>query len=115
MNPPDDARPHGAAPEGGAAAGPPTGSGSDAAAAGTPDPADLAADAAYAHETAVRRADAALRTYTLSEDGWRAGPSATLQRVLADLLHWCDDTQRDFDAVLGRARALHGTERRTDG
>ncbi|GHJ34796.1 hypothetical protein [Streptomyces sp. TS71-3] len=103
---PSDAAPHAEGPDAPAPAAQPGD--------GTPDPADLAADAAYAHEEAIRRADAALRTYTLSEDGWRTGPSATLQRMLADLLHWCDDTQRDFGTVLARARDLHATERGTD-
>ncbi|MGV4925698.1 hypothetical protein K2224_18975 [Streptomyces sp. BHT-5-2] len=58
-------------------------------------------------EAAVRRANEALQAYTLSGDGWRRGPGETLQRVLADLLHWCEDTQRDFDAALRRARAQH--------
>ncbi|MFE4059828.1 hypothetical protein ACFXP3_26655 [Streptomyces sp. NPDC059096] len=60
-----------------------------------------------ARDAAVRRANAALETYTLSGDGWRRSPGETLHQVLADLLHWCDGTQRDFDAALKRARALH--------
>ncbi|GGJ95205.1 hypothetical protein GCM10011583_28460 [Streptomyces camponoticapitis] len=63
-------------------------------------------------DAAVRRASAALETYTLSGDGWRRGPGETLTRVLADLLHWSDDTQRDFDQAMSRARALHAAERR---
>ncbi|MGG2464556.1 hypothetical protein ACO0M4_33165 [Streptomyces sp. RGM 3693] len=59
------------------------------------------------HDAAVRRANAALETYTLSGDGWRRSPGETLQHVLADLLHWCEDTQRDFDAALEHARARH--------
>ncbi|MEU7182401.1 hypothetical protein ACWIG3_26885 [Streptomyces celluloflavus] len=62
------------------------------------------------HEAAVKRANAALETYTLSGDGWRRSPGETLQHVLADLLHWCDDTQRDFDAALERARARYAGE-----
>ncbi|WP_234441939.1 hypothetical protein [Streptomyces sp. NRRL S-1448] len=58
-------------------------------------------------DAAVRRANAALQTYTLSGDGWRRSPGETLQQVLTDLLCWCDDTQRDFDAALERARARH--------
>ncbi|QRX89853.1 MULTISPECIES: hypothetical protein [Streptomyces] len=58
-------------------------------------------------EAAVRRVNEALQAYTLSGEGWRRGPGETLQCVLADLLHWCDDTQRDFDAALRRARAQH--------
>ncbi|MFI6764545.1 hypothetical protein [Streptomyces sp. NPDC050355] len=58
----------------------------------------------------MRRANGALSTYTLSGEGWRRGPRETLQHVLADLLHWCDDTQRDFDAALARARARHAEE-----
>ncbi|MFG2291603.1 hypothetical protein ACGFOU_36690 [Streptomyces sp. NPDC048595] len=58
----------------------------------------------------MRRANEALQTYTLSGEGWRRGPSETLQQVLTDLLHWCDDTQRDFDAALARARARHAGE-----
>ncbi|MFE0190470.1 hypothetical protein [Streptomyces sp. NPDC058989] len=62
------------------------------------------------HDAAVRRADEALQTYTLSGEGWRRSPSETLQQVLADLLLWCDDTQRDFDAALARARTEHARE-----
>ncbi|MFH8555496.1 hypothetical protein ACH4FE_18035 [Streptomyces celluloflavus] len=62
------------------------------------------------HEAAVKRANAALETYTLSGDGWHRSPGETLQHVLADLLHWCDDTQRDFDAALERARARYAGE-----
>ncbi|MEE4418984.1 MULTISPECIES: hypothetical protein [Streptomyces] len=58
-------------------------------------------------DAAVRRANAALQTYTLSDDGWRRSPGETLQQLLADLLCWCDDTQRDFDAALERARSRH--------
>ncbi|MEU5839403.1 hypothetical protein ABZ820_37880 [Streptomyces diacarni] len=61
------------------------------------------------HQAAVDRANAALQTHTLTE-GWRDSPSQTLGRVLADLLHWCDDTQRDFDAALARARRQHAAE-----
>ncbi|RII22122.1 hypothetical protein DSC45_00145 [Streptomyces sp. YIM 130001] len=68
-------------------------------------------DAEAAHEAAVRRAGEALQTYTLSADGWRRSPSETLQRLLADLQHWCDDTQRDFDGALTRSRTHHTTER----
>lgn len=63
-------------------------------------------------DEAVRRAGAALETYTLAGDGWHRGPGETLTRVLADLMHWSDDTQRDFDAALSRAHALHAAERR---
>lgn len=63
-------------------------------------------------DAAVRRAGAALETYTLSGDGWRRSPGETLSRVLADLMHWSDDTQRDFEDVLSRARDLHTAERR---
>ncbi|WP_405795892.1 hypothetical protein [Streptomyces sp. NBC_01506] len=63
-------------------------------------------------DAAVRRASAALETYTLSGDGWRRSPSETLTRLLADLRHWSDDTQRDFDAAVSRARDLHTAERR---
>ncbi|KOT99062.1 hypothetical protein ADK86_15650 [Streptomyces sp. NRRL F-5755] len=63
------------------------------------------------NEEQVRRAGAALETYTLSEAGWRASPSETLQRVLADLLHWCEATQRDFDRSLALARERYGEER----
>ncbi|MEV7086803.1 hypothetical protein AB0O07_13025 [Streptomyces sp. NPDC093085] len=58
----------------------------------------------------MKRANAAMETYTLSGDGWRRSPGETLQQVLVDLLHWCDDTQRDFDAAMGRARARHTAE-----
>ncbi|MFK0294967.1 hypothetical protein ACIQU6_31475 [Streptomyces sp. NPDC090442] len=58
-------------------------------------------------DAAVRRVNEALQAYTLSAEGWRRSPGETLQCVLADLLHWCDDTQRDFDAALRRARARH--------
>ncbi|UNT00398.1 hypothetical protein MMF93_30960 [Streptomyces tubbatahanensis] len=61
------------------------------------------------HQAAVDRANAALQTHTLTE-GWRNSPGQTLGRVLADLLHWCDDTQRDFDAALARARRQHAAE-----
>ncbi|MFJ8387803.1 hypothetical protein ACIQ9Q_25470 [Streptomyces sp. NPDC094438] len=61
-------------------------------------------------EAAVKRTNAALETYTYSGDGWRRSPGETLQHVLADLLHWCDDTQRDFDAALERARARYAAE-----
>ncbi|MGY1439734.1 hypothetical protein [Streptomyces reniochalinae] len=61
------------------------------------------------HQAAVDRANTALQTHTLTE-GWRNSPSQTLGRVLADLLHWCDDTQRDFDAALARARRQHAAE-----
>ena len=67
------------------------------------------------HDAAVRRADEVLQTYTLSAEGWRRSPGETLQCVLADLLHWCDDTQRDFDAALLRAQALHATTRLGQG
>ncbi|MGW5118460.1 hypothetical protein ACWEQ8_23935 [Streptomyces noursei] len=67
------------------------------------------------HDAAVRRANAALETYTLSGDGWRDSPGETLQHVLADLLHWCADTQRDFDAALERARARYSGERTSRG
>ena len=60
-----------------------------------------------AHQAAVQRAGEALQTYTLSADGWRRSPGETLRLLLADLMHWCDDTQRDFDAALERARARH--------
>ncbi|HEY1178880.1 MAG TPA: hypothetical protein VGF17_22230 [Phytomonospora sp.] len=63
------------------------------------------------HDEAVRRANAALQEYTLSPEGWRTSPSETLQRVLADLMHWCDDTQRDFDKALAVAREWHTGER----
>lgn len=63
-----------------------------------------------AHQAAVERANAALETQTLGE-GWHNSPGETLGRVLADLLHWCDDTQRDFDAALARARRQHAAER----
>ncbi|MEU6327962.1 MULTISPECIES: hypothetical protein [unclassified Streptomyces] len=62
------------------------------------------------HDTAVERANEALQTYTLSAEGWRSSPGETLQQILTDLLHWCDDTQRDFDAALERARSRHSTE-----
>ncbi|GIG69249.1 hypothetical protein [Phytomonospora endophytica] len=62
------------------------------------------------HDEAVRRANAALQEYTLSAEGWRTSPSGALQRVLADLLHWCDDTQRDFDKALTAARERHAAE-----
>ncbi|MGK4584658.1 hypothetical protein [Kitasatospora sp. HPMI-4] len=58
----------------------------------------------------MRRANAALETYTFSGDGWRRSPGETLEHALADLLHWCDDTQRDFDAALERARARYAGE-----
>ncbi|MGW0531002.1 hypothetical protein [Streptomyces sp. NPDC003032] len=64
-----------------------------------------------AHTAASRRATEALQAYALSEEGWRDSPSETLQRVLADLLHWCDDTQRDFDRALSTARTHHTAER----
>ncbi|MHB6905544.1 hypothetical protein [Streptomyces sp. DB-54] len=63
------------------------------------------------HDAAVGRANAALETYTLSSDGWQRSPGETLRHVLADLLHWCDDTQRDFDAALEQARARYAGER----
>ncbi|MEU7205904.1 hypothetical protein [Streptomyces sp. NPDC045470] len=59
----------------------------------------------------VARAGAALETYTLSGQGWRASPSETLQRVLADLMHWCDATQRGFERSLAAARERYGEER----
>ncbi|MFI9228516.1 hypothetical protein [Streptomyces rimosus] len=59
----------------------------------------------------VRRATTALETYTLSEEGWRTSPSETLQRVLADLMHWCEATQRGFDRSLALARERYGEER----
>ncbi|MET9961731.1 hypothetical protein ABZ128_22205 [Streptomyces sp. NPDC006326] len=62
------------------------------------------------HDAAVTRANAALETYTLSGDGWRHSPGETLQLALADLLHWCADTQRDFDAALEQARARYAGE-----
>ncbi|MGW1377512.1 hypothetical protein ACWD6P_25025 [Streptomyces sp. NPDC002446] len=62
------------------------------------------------HDAAVRRANEALQAYALSAEGWRRGPSETLERVLADLLHWCADTQRDFDAALERARTRHARD-----
>ncbi|MFE7311596.1 hypothetical protein ACFU7T_00565 [Streptomyces sp. NPDC057555] len=62
-------------------------------------------------EAAVQRAEEVLRVYTLSAEGWRRSPGETLQCVLADLLHWCDGTQRDFDAALLRARTQHAAER----
>jgi hypothetical protein len=62
------------------------------------------------HDAAVGRANAALETYAYSAEGWRRSPSETLQQILADLLHWCDDTQRDFDAALARARARYAGE-----
>ncbi|RXS86143.1 hypothetical protein EST92_06235 [Streptomyces sp. TM32] len=69
-----------------------------------------------AHDAAVTRANEALRTYTLSAEGWHRSPGETLQHVLTDLLHWCDDTQRDFDAALERARRRHaGDTGQTDG
>ncbi|QEV19500.1 hypothetical protein [Streptomyces alboniger] len=68
-------------------------------------------EAASPHDAASRRAAEALQAYTLSEEGWRDSPSETLQRVLADLLHWCDDTQRDFDKALTTARTRHAAER----
>ncbi|MEU5208664.1 hypothetical protein [Streptomyces sp. NPDC020742] len=58
----------------------------------------------------MRRANEALLTYTLSGEGWRRSPGETLRHVLADLLHWCDDTQRDFDAALREARARYAGE-----
>ncbi|MFC0600557.1 hypothetical protein [Streptomyces palmae] len=58
----------------------------------------------------MRRANAALETYTLSGEGWRHGPSETLRQVLADLMRWCADTQRDFDAALDEARARYATQ-----
>ncbi|RFU82820.1 hypothetical protein DY218_30860 [Streptomyces triticagri] len=70
-------------------------------------------DATAAHEAAVRRAGEALQTYTLSAEGWRQSPSETLQRLLTDLRHWCDDTQRDFDRAVTGSRTLHSTERDT--
>lgn len=65
-----------------------------------------------AHQEAARRAGEALQTYTLSADGWRRSPGETLRLLLADLLHWCDDTQRDFDTALARARERHAAEQR---
>ncbi len=67
--------------------------------------------ASDAHTAAARRATEALQAYALSEEGWRDSPRETLQRVLADLLHWCDDTQRDFDTALAAARERHAAER----
>ncbi|MCI3222406.1 hypothetical protein [Streptomyces sp. NP-1717] len=63
-------------------------------------------------DAATRRASAALETYTLSGDGWRRSPGETLARVLADLMHWSDDTRRDFTDALSRAHDLHAAERR---
>lgn len=63
------------------------------------------------HDTAAGRAGEALQTYPWAPEGGRRGPSETLQRVIADLMHWCDDTQRDFDRALTSARALHERER----
>ncbi|WP_326691195.1 MULTISPECIES: hypothetical protein [unclassified Streptomyces] len=56
------------------------------------------------HEAAVQRANAALETYAFSPDGWRRPPGETLRQLLGDLMHWCEDTQRDFDAALEAAR-----------
>lgn len=65
---------------------------------------------ANVHDEAVRRANEALQTYALSGEGWRRSPGETLQHVLTDLLHWCADTQRDFDAALERARSRHARD-----
>ncbi|MET8470161.1 hypothetical protein ABZY90_05945 [Streptomyces sp. NPDC006422] len=70
----------------------------------------MSSEAMTGHEEAVRRANAAIQEYTLSAEGWRSSPSETLRRVLADLLHWCDDTQRDFDKALAGARERHAEE-----
>ena len=40
------------------------------------------------------------------------GPGGTLARVLADLMHWSDDTRRDFTDALSRAHDPHAAERR---
>lgn len=63
-----------------------------------------------AHDAAVQRANEALQTYTLSGEGWRHSPGETLRLALTDLLHWCDDTQRDFDVALKHARIRHADE-----
>ncbi|NBE56741.1 hypothetical protein [Streptomyces boluensis] len=60
---------------------------------------------------AVGRAGEVLQTYTSSPEARRRGPSETLQRVIADLMHWCDDSRRDFDRALEAARDLHARER----
>lgn len=62
------------------------------------------------HDAAVQRAGEALQTYTLSGEGWRHSPGETLRQALTDLLHWCDDTQRDFDTALEHARIRHADE-----
>jgi hypothetical protein len=68
-----------------------------------------------AHDEGSRRGREAIEAYTYSGVtasgvSWRSSPGETLTRVLADLLHWCDDTQRDFDKALARAKELHDTE-----
>jgi hypothetical protein len=68
-----------------------------------------------AHDTAAKRGGEAIEAYTYSGltasgESWRSSPGETLTRLLADLLHWADDTQRDFDKALTRAKALHDTE-----
>ncbi|GLY87248.1 hypothetical protein [Actinoallomurus iriomotensis] len=59
----------------------------------------------------VERAGEAMRAYTLSADGWREGPTANLRMLLADLMHWCDATQHDFDRILASARGRYEEER----
>ncbi|MCA1222459.1 hypothetical protein [Streptomyces sp. 8L] len=68
-----------------------------------------------AHDEGAKRGGEAVETYTYSGvtaggQSWRSSPGETLTRLLADLLHWADDTQRDFDKALERARKLHDTE-----
>jgi hypothetical protein len=68
-----------------------------------------------AHDAAAKRGGEAIESYTYSGytaggQSWRSSPGETLTRLLADLLHWADDTQRDFDKALKQARTLHDTE-----
>lgn len=63
------------------------------------------------HDAAVGWVGEALQTYPSSPAGQRRTPSETLQCLIADLMHWCDDAQRDFDRALTAARALHERER----
>ncbi|WP_344939871.1 hypothetical protein [Actinomadura miaoliensis] len=62
-------------------------------------------------DRSVERAGEAMQAYTLSADGWRTSPSENLQVLLADLMHWCDATQHDFDRILLKARDRYEKEK----
>ncbi|GAB3964356.1 hypothetical protein GCM10029978_024640 [Actinoallomurus acanthiterrae] len=62
-------------------------------------------------DRSTERAGAAMQAYTLSADGWRAGPSENLRVLLSDLMHWCDATQHDFGQILASARHRYEEEK----